>query len=316
MAPTILVVGATGNTGRGVLETLPSLIKTSAELSGHRILALTRDANSASSKNLSALQGFEIAEENWTNINAAWLRKQEVVRVFFAGHILPSQFAEESQLYVELLRAGVQYLVRVATTDATMHADSYAHHSRTHWALENLLSQPEFEALHYTSLHPNIYYSMFLNGPAKFIKEFRKTGKQTHMSMIVDVSTPMGCISPVEVGVTAAHLLALDDMSSHSGKKYVLNGPVNITGNDVVKLVEGYIGEKVDLANVKFRDITMIEEMADALPYPRNLIMSVADAPEVLWEGKCEVSTGSPEVQELYKTRVTVGEFLENMLKS
>jgi uncharacterized protein YbjT (DUF2867 family) len=316
MAPTILVVGATGNTGRGVLETLPNLLKTSANLSGHRVLALTRDASSASAKRLSTLSGVEITEKNWTDINAAWLRSQEVARVFFAGHIMPSQFAEESQLYVELLRAGVKYLVRIATTDANMHADSYAHHSRTHWALENLLSQPEFEALHYTSLHPNLYYSMFLYSPTEFIKEFRRTGKQTHMSMIVDASTPMAPISPVEVGATAAHLLALEDVLPHNGKKYVLNGPVDITGNDVVALVEEYIGEMVDLANVTFKDVSMIERMADALPaYSRNLVMSVADAPKALWEGRCGLSTGSEEIQKVYKTRVTVGEFLEEMVQ-
>jgi uncharacterized protein YbjT (DUF2867 family) len=287
MARTFLIVGATGNTGRGVLETLPTLIKNSEKFSGHRILALTRDVNSVSSQKLvNELSGFEIAEKNWTDINAAWLCENEVVRVFFAGHVMPTQFAEESQFYVEMLLAGVEYLVRVATTDANMHADAYAHHSRTHWALENLLSQPEFEKLQYTSLHPNIYYPMFLGGPAHFIKEFHHTGKQPEMAMIVDAKTPMGCIDPVEVGVTAAHLLALNDVSPHNGKKYVLNGPVDITGDDVVSLVEGYIGEKVDPANVVFKDIAMIEEMAEALPYSNNLIMSVTSAPVALWDGK------------------------------
>lgn len=45
MAPIILVVGATGNTGRGVMETLPKLLSANSALSGHQIIALTRSLN-------------------------------------------------------------------------------------------------------------------------------------------------------------------------------------------------------------------------------------------------------------------------------
>lgn len=45
MAPTILIAGATGNTGRSVVETLSNLRNTSSVLSGHRIVALTRSAD-------------------------------------------------------------------------------------------------------------------------------------------------------------------------------------------------------------------------------------------------------------------------------
>jgi len=47
MAPTILVVGATGNTGRGVVETLSKLRDSNKVIAGYRIIALTRPSESA-----------------------------------------------------------------------------------------------------------------------------------------------------------------------------------------------------------------------------------------------------------------------------
>ena len=94
MAPTILVVGATGNTGKKVVETLPQLIKQSSSLSNHRIICLTRSASSATAKKLAQIPAVEIVEQNWIEIDDAWLQKHNVERVFVASHAEPQQFAE------------------------------------------------------------------------------------------------------------------------------------------------------------------------------------------------------------------------------
>jgi hypothetical protein len=80
MAPTIFVVGATGNTGRSVVETLSKLLNTdkSGALAGHRILALTRSASSLVAKQFTGLPGVEVLEKNWVEITDNWLREQEV----------------------------------------------------------------------------------------------------------------------------------------------------------------------------------------------------------------------------------------------
>jgi uncharacterized protein YbjT (DUF2867 family) len=100
MAPTILIVGATGNTGKKVVETLPDLLKDSQSLSGHRILCFTRSAQSDAAQKLAKIPGTELVEQNWVNITAAWLKEHNVERVFMASHNFPVQFAEESQFYV------------------------------------------------------------------------------------------------------------------------------------------------------------------------------------------------------------------------
>jgi len=99
MAPTILIAGATGNTGQSVVETLPKLHQ-HTKLASHRILALTRTKDSPAAKQLAALPGVEITEE--------WLREREVVRIFIASHNQPNHFVEEGQFLVNALRTGVE----------------------------------------------------------------------------------------------------------------------------------------------------------------------------------------------------------------
>jgi uncharacterized protein YbjT (DUF2867 family) len=115
MTPTILIVGATGNTGRSVVETLPKLLQGTG-LSHHRILALTRSLDSAAAQELAKSPSVEVAEKNWTEIDDEWLREQNVVRLFIASHAGVSHFAEESQFHYFALQAGVQYVVRISTT--------------------------------------------------------------------------------------------------------------------------------------------------------------------------------------------------------
>ena len=107
MAPTILVVGATGNTGRGVVKTLSELLDTNTAFAGHRILALTRSSSGAEAQKLAALPHVQVEEQNWVDITADWLRQHSVVRAFIAPHNQPTQFPEESAFHLAALRAGV-----------------------------------------------------------------------------------------------------------------------------------------------------------------------------------------------------------------
>lgn len=314
MAPTILVVGATGNTGKGVMATLPGLLQQHKNLSSHRILALTRSKDSPSAKKLAALDGVELAEQNWTEITADWLRKHEVVRIFIASHNEPSQFAEEGQFHVEALHAGVKYVVRISTTAANVQPNYPAYYPRTHWAIEQMLSQPEFKNMHWTSLQPNVFYSIVLGPAAEYIKEHRKSGKSGKLSLMLDANTPVGVIEASEIGVLAAHLLAQDDTSAYNQKRLVLNGPKDITGEEIVKMVESHTGSKV--GDVEYRDVSFVHSWADGLTSgSKNVIRSISHAPETAWAGKCKAETTSPEVLELAAPKITVKESLAQMLQ-
>ncbi|KAG1166506.1 hypothetical protein G6F35_018150 [Rhizopus arrhizus] len=105
MAPTILVIGATGNTGKGVVYNLPKLL--ASKNNNYRILGLTRSLNNPTSQKLAKLPLVEMQEKDWTTIDANWLKEQEVVKAYVAPHNLPEQFVDESALYVAMLQAGV-----------------------------------------------------------------------------------------------------------------------------------------------------------------------------------------------------------------
>lgn len=312
MAPTILIVGATGNTGRSVVQTLPTLLQ-STDLFSHHIIALTRSVSSPAAQSLAKLSGVELVEQNWVEIDENWLREHGVARVFIASHNLPNHFAEEGQFLVNALRAGVKYVVRISTTAANVHPDFPAYYPRSHWAIETMLSQPEFKHLHWSSLQPNGFLPMFLTPTAEFIKEFRKTGKQDSLSMIIDASTPTGLIDSYDVGVVAAHLLAQENTASHNQARYVLNGPEDVTGQEIVKMAEQWIGERIK--DVKFKDLDFIDQMAENSPESKNVIRSIKFAPVTSWEGKTKAETTSKEILDLYAPKRTAADVLQELVE-
>ena len=312
MAPTVLIVGATGNTGRSVVETLPKLLE-NTKLASHRVIALTRNAGSPSAQALAKLPGVELAEQNWVEIDDAWLREHEVVRIFIAPHVQPNQFAEEGQFLVNALRAGVKYVVRISTAASNVRPDILAYYARTHWAIETMLGQPEFKEMHWTSLQPNIFLPLALGATAEFIKEFKRTGKQSPLSIILDTSTPTGMIDPYDIGVVAAHLLAQEDTTAHNQAKYVLNGPEDVTGEQIVKMAERYIGERVK--DVKFKDVSFVDHMVENSTESRNVIRSIKSSLDAAWDGKAKAETTSKEILDLYAPKRTAAEVLEDLVE-
>jgi len=313
MAPTILVAGATGNTGRSVVETLSKLLGSSDFLSGYRVLAITRSLNNPTAQSFTKLPGVQVVEKNWVEISADWLREHEVVRAFIASHNEPSQFAEETTFHVAALEAGVKYVVRISTTSPNVRPDAVTYYARAHWAIEALLSTPEFEGLHWTSLRPNIFSQLFLNSSAELIKQYRKTGEQSTLRLLGPVDVPIGIIDPDDVGFFAAQLLAQKDTAPHNNAKYILNGPEDVTGAQIVKMVEEYVGTKVE--NVSYKDMSFIEAWAAASPGSAHLKLSVKHALKTSWAGLCSTSTTSKEVLEIAPPKRTPAQVLKSLVE-
>ncbi|PNP60307.1 hypothetical protein THARTR1_00331 [Trichoderma harzianum] len=313
MAPTILIIGATGNTGKGVVRGLPTLLKSSS--TNYRVVALTRSLNNPVSKQLAAeVDGVGWLEKDWTDIDVEWLKSQGVVRVFIAPHNLPHQYADESNLHLALLQAGVKYVVRVSTFAEYIYPTTATHYGRTHWAIENLLSQPGFADLQWTSLQPNFFTQYWLGPSVGFIAEYKQTGKQGVLPVLSSEESPAGLIDPEDIGTFAAHLLALDDASTHNHGKYVLHGPEDVTGKDIVKLVEDCIGEKVK--NVTYSAKDTYVNAVKSMGIPDKLIPGMFTTVEALWEGKCarDYHPISKEVTALAPPKTTAAEVLKAML--
>ncbi|CAO3669850.1 unnamed protein product [Umbelopsis vinacea] len=296
MVPTILVIGATGNTGKSVVRTLPSLLE--SKNSNYRILGLTRSLNSPASQKLAKLPLVEMQEKDWTTIDAGWLKEQAVVKVYIAPHSLPHQFVEESALYIALLHAGIKYVVKVSTSVAFIGPTNPVFYGRAHWAIENLLSQPEFRSLQWTSLQPNLFTVTLLASTANWIKQYQETGKQETLAIVLAADTPVAVIDPEDVGKIGAYLLALDDPTPHNQARYIVSGPEDVTGKQIVEIVEQYAGVKVQ--DVEYKATSWLNDLVTAGIYPEKYLSSFLAGLEFLWQGKGSLS-GSPTNKEVIK---------------
>ncbi|KAE8139821.1 hypothetical protein BDV38DRAFT_291101 [Aspergillus pseudotamarii] len=317
MAPTFLVVGATGNTGQAVTQTLPAILKANETFSNHRVLALTRSLSSSAAQNLAEIPGVEVVEYNWTDITADWLREQHVVRAFIASHNAPNQFAEESAFHVAALKAGVEYIVRISTTAPNVRPDCEAYYPRQHWAIEALLGSAEFSALGWTSLQPNAFLNFYLAVAAEYIKQYRQTGEPGTLRLMASKDAPVAPIHPDEIGIFAAHLLAQRDPSAHNRAKYIVNGPTDITGEQLVGLVEQHIGTKVK--DVNYQDLSFLDAILDSdfggPGQSKTVIGSIRYAVRTMWEGRCNASTTSKEVLKIAAPKRTPAEVLRSLLE-
>ncbi|KAK3294149.1 uncharacterized protein B0H64DRAFT_180806 [Chaetomium fimeti] len=313
MSSTILVAGATGNTGQGVVTTLSKLLESSNSFSKHKIIALTRSSRSTAAQKLAALPRVDIIEYPWAEITADWFRHHNVVRAFIASHIETSHFAEESTFLLEALKAGLEYVVRISTTATNVRPDCNAYYARAHWAIEAMLSSPAFTGLRWTSLQPNVFSPVFLQPAVALVDEFRRTGKVGALRLTASEDAPVALIDPIEIGIFAAHLLVEEDVIRHDKAKYVLNGPEDISGRQIVDLVEQEIGVKIE--NVVFKDVSWVDYVVAQSSAPKSIVSSLKFAPVTTWEGKCTASTTSQEVLRLAAPKVTPTDYFKTMLQ-
>lgn len=312
MTTAILVIGATGNTGRDVVSTLSKQLQTGSTPFAYKILAQTRSSSSSAAQKLAELPGVEVVQQQWVEITPDWLRQRSVTRAFVASHNEPNQFAEESSFYVAALNAGVKYVVRISTGAPNVRPDCAAYYPRTHWAIEALLSSREFQRLQWTSLQPNIFTTMYVGSAARFVKEYRKTGKQGVLKLMASKDAPVGAVHPGDVGRLAATLLIARDPSVHNQARYVVNGPQDITGSQLVDMVEHAIGAQVE--EIQYKDHSYVYAAAEASTESRNLILSKRYALEAVWAGM-SCSTTSPELSSLWTPTITPLETFDSLLK-
>lgn len=98
------------------------------------------------------------------------------------------------------------------------------------------------------------------------------------LRLMLPEDAPVGIIDPSEVGVIAAYLLAQDDTSVHNHAKYVLNGPEDINGKQIVDMIEQHIGAPVK--DVSYKDVSFIAMLYEyqyaATKQSKNVIYSIS----------------------------------------
>jgi uncharacterized protein YbjT (DUF2867 family) len=167
--------------------------------------------------------------------------------------------------------------------------------------------------MQWTSLQPNAFSTFFLAPAAEMIKNYRETGQQETLKLMASQDVPVGIVEARDVGALAAHLLSLEDTTVHNKAKYIVNGPEDITGQQIVRMVEEQIGTKVQ--SISFKDMSFVDAMANSVPErDRHLILSIKTALVSAWEGLCSASTTSREVLELAAPSTTPTQVMETLL--
>ncbi|GMK57391.1 hypothetical protein CspeluHIS016_0402250 [Cutaneotrichosporon spelunceum] len=261
-------------------------------------------ASSESAQALGALPGVTVVEKDWKMVDEAWLREQRAggdLRAFIASHNGISQFTDEGLFLAACLAAGVEYVVRISTTQSVVGPDSVAYYGRSHWAAEAMLATPEFKAMKWTSLQPNVFTQQLASGVVAWLAQYRTTGRKGPFKIMLDGKAGVAAVDCNEVGALAARLLALssDNVQTHTGQKYVVVGPSNVSGGEVVALLEKHAGTTVD--EIEFRDVSWAPYLGKMIGLPENVIPSLARAPSTGYEGACSVeqSPCSPGVVKL-----------------
>lgn len=139
-----------------------------------------------------------------------------------------------------------------------------------------MLTSPGFQSLQWTSLQPNGFTPMFLTPATEMIKQYRKTGKQDTLRVMLSADGPTALVDPYDVGVFAARLLCCENPAVHNKARYALNGPEDITGTQIVKMVEQYIDTRVE--SVSFKDMSFVDNMAEQSKESKNVILSIKHA--------------------------------------
>ncbi|CAK9188795.1 unnamed protein product [Sphagnum troendelagicum] len=306
----ILVVGATGNTGISVVKNLSQLLSSLPSSSNvpRQIIALTRNANSAVSKQLAQLNHVKVIEKDWTSINSAWLTEAKVARVYLAPHNLPHQFVDESKFLIACKAAKIEYLVKLSTDIHFIGPDSFIYYGRSHWAIENLLEQPEFRQLNWTVLRANFFIGTIISTSIDWLK---KNKTNDPMPLLLDEKAPVALIDPEDVGEAAAKLLALNDPSPHYEKKYNLSGPEDVTGNDVVSILEQITHRKIE---GDYKNLAPFIALREQGGYPESTWDSLEyGINKILWTGVSRLANTptSPELLLLSPPHSTVKEFIQ-----
>jgi uncharacterized protein YbjT (DUF2867 family) len=306
---TILVVGATGNTGSSAVKYLSQHISALPSSSNvpRQIIALTRDTKSEKAKTLAELDHVEVREKDWCSIDSAWLIEAKVARVYLAPHNLLSQFVDESKFLIECKAAKIAYLVKLSTNIHYVTPDNPVYYGRVHWAVENLLEQKEFRELNWTVLRANY----FANSILPSIYWLKKNKTNDPVPLMYDENAPVAIINPQDIGEAAARLLSLNDPSPHFGKKYNLSGPEDVTGKDIVSILEQITHQKIE---GDYKNLTLFKALIANGGYPESVWESLdSGRRDNLWTGLSRLATTptSPEILQLAPPHSTVKEFIQ-----
>jgi uncharacterized protein YbjT (DUF2867 family) len=203
----IAVVGATGNTGRGLVKELRAL--------GEEPLAIVRNPEKA--RNVLGADA-KIAVAELTDRAALEKALAGVTRVFVVTGHNPDMAAQQNNVLDAALKAGAKYLVRVSGGRAVVGPQSETALGRAHHAIEERLKA---SGIGWVILRPGLFMQNTLS-QAALIKNDSK------MALPFAKDLPLAFIDVRDTGAVGARILI--DPVPHAGRTYEFTGALSNYG--------------------------------------------------------------------------------------
>jgi uncharacterized protein YbjT (DUF2867 family) len=215
---TILVTGATGTVGSGVVREL--------QTKGVRVRAFVR--------NPAPGLGIEFAVGDFADTTSIRAALDGVQRVFLCSPNHPQQVAQENNVIDAAASLGVELLVKIGANGAQI--GSPLQFWDAHGRIEQHLRESGLPSV---VLHPNSYTSNLLAAA----ESIRCTGRLFAPAGEARVTLT----DPLDVAAVAAVVLTED---GHEGRSYTLTGPEAVTYHDAAEQLSVAIGRPVSFIDV------------------------------------------------------------------
>ena len=96
--------------------------------------------------------------------------------------------------------------------------------------------------MQFTTLQPNISQQCGSSLPRNLLNITVGPDTRGTLRLMASKDAPVGVIDADDVGAFTARLLSQEYPSEHNKARYVLNGPKDITGQQIEDMVEQHIG--------------------------------------------------------------------------
>jgi len=223
MSAAILVIGATGTTGKELAKRLAK--------NGHKTRATVRPTSNK--RELQAL-GVELVQADLSDVGSLVEAMGEIQKVYFATPLVPNMVELSSSIIRAAKSAGVKHLVKLSGGGAEVELDTIA---KWHRAVEKEIEQ---SGIAHTFLRSNSFMQNFSNFNSHTIRDHgafygsHGDGKTAY-------------VDARDIAQVAYRVLAEE---GHQNKAYYLSGPEALSGAEIANILSSATGKVIKYVDV------------------------------------------------------------------
>ncbi len=223
MSAAILVIGATGTTGKELAKRLAK--------DGHKTRATVRPTSNK--RELQAL-GVELVQADLSDVGSLVKAMGGIQKVYFATPLVPNMVELSSSIIRAAKSAGVKHLVKLSGGGAEVELDTIA---KWHRAVEKEIEQ---SGIAHTFLRSNSFMQNFSNFNSHTIRDHgafygsHGDGKTAY-------------VDARDIAQVAYRVLAEE---GHQNKAYYLSGPEALSGAEIANILSSATGKVIKYVDV------------------------------------------------------------------